>query len=81
MAMESRLLALATTNYGLAAPTLHPDRVASGGQHATTAVALAERLGVRAPVMGAVAAVLGGGGTVGEAMGALMARPLRSEED
>ncbi|MGA0778099.1 MAG: NAD(P)H-dependent glycerol-3-phosphate dehydrogenase [Gemmobacter sp.] len=56
-------------------------RTIEGIAPAAAAVALAARLGVRAPVMGAVAAVLGGRATVAEAMAALMARPLRSEED
>ncbi|MEZ4320706.1 MAG: hypothetical protein R3F61_24710 [Myxococcota bacterium] len=40
-ALEPRLLALSTTNYGLAAPTLHPDRVASANQYADEAVSAA----------------------------------------
>lgn len=39
-ALEPRLLALSTTNYGLAMPTLHEDRVASGAQQAADAVRL-----------------------------------------
>jgi glycerol-3-phosphate dehydrogenase (NAD(P)+) len=56
-------------------------RTVEGIATAAAAVALADRLGVRAPVMAAVAAVLAGRATVAEAMAALMARPLRSEED
>ena len=40
-ALEPRLLALSTTNYGLSMPLLHPDRVASGAAQAEEAVALA----------------------------------------
>jgi len=41
-ALDTRLLALSTTNYGLAAPTLHDDRVADATAYADTALALAE---------------------------------------
>jgi len=42
-ALEPRLLALSTTNYGLAMPTLHEDRVASGAHQAADAVSLAQQ--------------------------------------
>ena len=41
-AMEPRLLALSTTNYGLAAPTLHADRMASARGHVAQAQELAQ---------------------------------------
>ena len=41
-ALDARLLALSTTNFGLAAPTLHPDRVASAWAFADTARLQAE---------------------------------------
>ncbi|MCB9677159.1 MAG: hypothetical protein H6737_18725 [Alphaproteobacteria bacterium] len=40
-ALEPRLLALSTTNFGLAAPSLHPDREASATLYADEAVAAA----------------------------------------
>ena len=40
--LEQRLLALSTTNFGLAAPILHDDRVASASAYAAGAVAEAE---------------------------------------
>ncbi len=36
-AIDARLLALSTTNFGLAAPVLHPDRIASATEFAETA--------------------------------------------
>jgi hypothetical protein len=42
LALEPRLLALSTTNYGLAMPYLHDDRYASAQQQATDAIALAQ---------------------------------------
>lgn len=39
---ESRLLGWSTTNYGLAAPFLHPDRVASATDHSTATLSDAE---------------------------------------
>lgn len=41
-ALVPRLLALSTTNYGLAAPFLHPDRIASATEQAESAVVLSE---------------------------------------
>jgi hypothetical protein len=41
-ALAPRLLALSTTHFGLAAPTLHPDRVASAWTHAESALAAAD---------------------------------------
>ncbi|MFT4622947.1 MAG: hypothetical protein ACI8PZ_001603 [Myxococcota bacterium] len=52
-AFDARLLALATTNYGLAAPLLHPDRAESGSAQARTArVLAAEALTVAASSVG-----------------------------
>ncbi len=41
-ALTPRLLALSTTHFGLAAPTLHPDRIASARAHVEEAETLAE---------------------------------------
>ncbi len=46
---------------------------------AQAAAALAQKLGVEAPITGAVAAVVSGGATVETAMQALLARPLKEE--
>lgn len=40
--LDARLLALSTTNFGLAAPTLHPDRIASAWAYADAALLEAE---------------------------------------
>lgn len=42
LAMTPRLLALSTTNFGLAAPLLHPDRVASAQGYVDEATSLAQ---------------------------------------
>lgn len=41
-AMDARLLTLSTTHFGLASPTLHPDRIESAWNYADTALAEAE---------------------------------------
>jgi glycerol-3-phosphate dehydrogenase (NAD(P)+) len=53
--------------------------VAEGAASAPAVVALAARHGVEMPICAAVAAILAGETAVGEAIGTLLARPLRSE--
>jgi glycerol-3-phosphate dehydrogenase (NAD(P)+) len=55
--------------------------VAEGVASAPAVVALAKRLGVEAPICEAVAAVLAGTRDLDEAIGGLLARPLRSERE
>jgi glycerol-3-phosphate dehydrogenase (NAD(P)+) len=55
--------------------------VAEGVASAPAVAALAQRLGVEAPICEAVAAVLAGTRDLDEAIGGLLARPLRSERE
>jgi glycerol-3-phosphate dehydrogenase (NAD(P)+) len=55
--------------------------IAEGVASAPAVVALARKLGVEAPISEAVAAVLAGERDLDEAIGGLLARPLRSERE
>ncbi len=55
--------------------------VAEGAESAPAVVALAQRLDMEAPICEAVAAVLAGTRDLDEAIGGLLARPLRSERE
>ena len=55
--------------------------VAEGAESAPAVVALARKLDVEAPICEAVAAVLAGTRDLDEAIGGLLARPLRSERE
>jgi glycerol-3-phosphate dehydrogenase (NAD(P)+) len=55
--------------------------IAEGAESAPAVVALARRLDVEAPICEAVAAVLAGTSDLDAAIGALLARPLRSERE
>jgi glycerol-3-phosphate dehydrogenase (NAD(P)+) len=55
--------------------------VAEGAESAPAVVALAQRLDLEAPICEAVAAVLAGTRDLDEAIGGLLARPLRSERE
>src|SRR5690606_8348361 len=56
-------------------------KLAEGVATAGIAARIAGEKGVEAPIIGAVDAILSGATTIGEAVAALMARPLKSETD
>ena len=55
--------------------------LAEGVATAGIAARLAGERGIEAPIIAAVAAILDGKATIGEAVGMLLSRPLRSETD
>ncbi|ODN70406.1 Glycerol-3-phosphate dehydrogenase [NAD(P)+] [Methylobrevis pamukkalensis] len=75
--LQSRNFALGHA-IGAGAPL--PEKLAEGAATADIAVVRAGAFGVEVPIMAAVAAILSGRITVDDAVGALLARPLKRED-